>query len=228
MNRTTQFDAFYFSNAETQMGHLLEINSYSIIFGNKNFNFDQLLDYANTNQLHTSFMNQQHTDIVLSTPLSGSIVCDGLQTASSSEALVVRTADCLPLVAISNTDIAILHCGRKGLLGGILSQLYSKSLQTPYHSFYIGPHIHAQSYEIGSSLFQEIQQSYPQSQALQILNKKYCLCLSTFTREQVQAHFPLAQIFELKIDTFTDQNYNSYRRDQQTRERNLSLVWKKG
>lgn len=229
--QTSPFKVLKSSLSNQNLGFILEHSKFTnIIFGNKYLSAHELEYLSQTFNFKPYTLNQKHTTKVVARQdlIDTNLVCDGVITSFTQEALVIRTADCLPLIAVSDTSVAALHCGRKGLLDGIIKSLAHQASHVSYTHFYIGPHIHFQNYEIGKDLFTEIQNSFPQTQALKVFNHKFCFCLKTFATEHILTHFPLAQIFELEIDTYTDQNYNSYRRDQKTLERNLSLVWKKG
>lgn len=74
--------------------------------------------------------DQQHTAIIFSfaahLPLAPQPhcvgVCDGLLTAEAGVALMVRTADCLPVVLAGGGVVAGLHCGWRSLAGDILGR----------------------------------------------------------------------------------------------------------
>ena len=72
-----------------------------------------------------AFMEQVHGGKVLSIGESGKHVCDGIFTANTDLVLVVKTADCLPLIFFSakNKMIGVVHMGwrsaEKGILGNI-------------------------------------------------------------------------------------------------------------
>lgn len=215
------------------LGHTYEEPHLQALFGNKFLTPESLLELADNLKINLHYMKQVHSPDVHLAPTTAE--CDGLFTLKENEALVVKTADCLPLMIAgkidaqgSNTLVAALHCGRKGLLDGIIQNFFKLHPNFAPQTFLIGPHIHDVSYEIGAELHQTIKKEHPLTDALKILDNKFCFSLKDFTKEILFKHFPQAQIFELEIDTMVDQNYNSYRRDAHTSARNLSLIWKKG
>ena len=136
---------------------------------------------------------------------------------------VIRTADCLPLIAIDHNQSKItnLHCGRKGLIDGILNTFVQVSDTSSPHSFFIGPHI--ETYEIGKELYLELKSKKISN--LFTLQDKYYFSLAGLTKEFIKNHFKHYKIHETLINTLTDNSYWSYRRDKGTIDRNLSYVY---
>lgn len=224
---TEQLKKLNLPNSNIICGSILETSDHFVAFGNKNLGPDQLQNLLLHHDVRLNAMNQQHTTQISALPIDGQ-PCDGIFTNKSLEALVVRTADCLPLLAINEDRIFALHCGRKGLIDGIIQNLKKNADDyKPNWTFFIGPHITPENYEIGTELTEEIRQKYPKTEALVQISGKSCFSLKTFTLEQLAAEFTSATLLELDIDTFSDENYYSYRRDNKTPERNYSFIWKK-
>jgi YfiH family protein len=88
--------------------------------------------------------------------------CDGLITSQKGLALGIFTADCIP-VLLSSKDGSLrgaLHCGRKGLAGGILEnavEVFVKEFGVCAKDIcvYMAPHIKECCYEVGKE-FEEI------------------------------------------------------------------------
>lgn len=210
------------------LGQIFETPHFCLVFGNKHLGEEALEFAAKKFNFTTEFIQQKHTSKIIKAP-TNSQICDGTFTDQPHLGLCIRTADCLPLLASSGEAIYALHCGRRGLLNGIIKNLkdhHRPTASTPW-SFFIGPHIQCESYEVGAEIYAQIQKQYPNTQALVRLNNRHCFSLKAFAQEQIQTYFPGAQIFEFEIDTFTNSQYNSYRKDNKTKARNLSFIWKK-
>lgn len=54
---------------------------------------------------------------------------------------LIKTADCLPLVILSDSAACLLHVSRKSLLRGLLEQVPEYILPTDMKGAWIGPHI---------------------------------------------------------------------------------------
>lgn len=88
-------------------------------------------------------------------PLAG---VDALLTAHEGVPLMLLFADCVPvvLVASGSQAIAVVHAGRRGLLGGVVANAVAelRDLAKPAEAVtaYIGPHIGACCYEVGEEV----------------------------------------------------------------------------
>ncbi|UCD15329.1 MAG: polyphenol oxidase family protein [Candidatus Omnitrophota bacterium] len=79
------------------------------------------------NDFSVSYLNQQHSDRINFVEEGGIYKGDGLFSAGENLALVVRTADCLPLFFydIKKEIIGIVHMGWQGAVSGILNNIES-------------------------------------------------------------------------------------------------------
>ena len=78
--------------------------------------------------------------------LCGNSKADGILSYELRKPLVVKTADCLPVAVIGHTGAALLHVGWRGLAKNILE--YSPIDRISPRSFFVGPHITEDSFEI--------------------------------------------------------------------------------
>jgi hypothetical protein len=72
---------------------------------------------------------------------------DGHATNARDVALLVLVADCLPVALVSPTRVAMLHCGWRGLAGGIVERALAGFDEIPAAA--IGPGIGPCHYEVG-------------------------------------------------------------------------------
>ena len=75
--------------------------------------------------LGVGYMKQRHGAAVLEIDSPGRYISDGIFTRSSGLALVVRTADCLPLVFYSSREKAVgaVHMGWRSARAGIIEHI---------------------------------------------------------------------------------------------------------
>ncbi|KAA8732818.1 peptidoglycan editing factor PgeF [Acinetobacter qingfengensis] len=102
------------------------------------------------------WLNQTHSttaylvdDQIEATLLDG----DGLVTQQKGVALMMMTADCLPIV-VSNaqgTEIACLHAGWRGLANGIIEATLAKMQTQPVYAW-IGAAISQANFEVGAEV----------------------------------------------------------------------------
>jgi YfiH family protein len=90
-------------------------------------------------------------------------VADAMVSSNKEIALVVRVADCLPLLLYSTNVIAAVHVGRKGLMNQVAVNAVAemKKLGAAEITGVVGPHICGQCYEVGPDIFSEVTYAYP-------------------------------------------------------------------
>ena len=72
---------------------------------------------------------------------------DGHASSARGVALLVLAADCLPVALVSPSRVAMLHCGWRGLAGGIIERAVASFADAPAAA--IGPGIGPCHYEVG-------------------------------------------------------------------------------
>jgi YfiH family protein len=77
---------------------------------------------------------------------------DGHLTREPGVGLLVLVADCLPVALASRDQVAMLHCGWRGLAGGIVEGAVGHFDETP--AAVIGPGIGGCCYEVGSEVLE--------------------------------------------------------------------------
>jgi len=172
------------------------------------------------------YLNQIHSDKCLS---FGSSECEGdaLYTNKKKEVCAILTADCLPIF-ISDTfgkEVAVIHAGWKGLLGGIIEQTL-KSFSSRNLVAHFGPAISQDSFEVG----EEVRNQYiSKDDSFQSSFKtnfgKYYLDLYSAAK-LVLNNFDIYKISGGAECTFKQRDeYFSYRRDGKHSGRMANLIW---
>jgi YfiH family protein len=148
---------------------------------------------------------------------------DGLITSQLNLALVVATADCLPILIHDpeGRQIAACHVGWRGvanrILPKILARLKEKSASTADFQVVIGPHILSESFEVGLDVAKTLVESvehgesardaHPDPTKARVdLNKLVLLQAREFGLQDNQLHFD-------PRNTYTDTRLASFRRD---------------
>lgn len=94
---------------------------------------------------------------------------DGIVTRQSGVVLMVRVADCVPvlLVAPESGAVAAAHCGRRGLLAGVVPRTVAglRALGDSSVRAWIGPHICGRCYEVTEQVRDEVAAGVPASRA---------------------------------------------------------------
>lgn len=81
------------------------------------------------------------------------LIGDGLVTQTKGHALMMMTADCLPVVLgnAEGTEVANLHAGWRGLAGGIIENTVT-AMQNPPTWAWLGAAISQPCFEIGAEV----------------------------------------------------------------------------
>lgn len=106
--------------------------------------------------------NQEHTDIILRVDSSFAktdifapvdFVADGLITSEKDLALIVFTADCVPVLLEGGGEVAAVHAGWRGTAKGIAAKAAGMMACPPEEiKAYIGPSIGVCCYETGDDV----------------------------------------------------------------------------
>lgn len=148
---------------------------------------------------------------------------DALFTREKHTALLIRTADCVPILFYSATEpvVGAVHAGWRGLEKRILTKtLGATSAQVHDLRFVIGPFIAKRSYEVGRDVADRFISASREPKA----DGKFWLSLRSILEAELSGlGVSHAQVAWHDEDTLTAQNWFSARRGDQ--RRNLSLVW---
>ncbi len=193
---------------------------------------------------NTHFANQVHgTDVVLLSPATAPhaaqrSAADALIATAPGQTVAVKTADCLPLL-IADQDtraVAVVHAGWRGLFAGVLQNtigsLEGMGCQRSRLSIVIGPSIGPARFEVGPEVVSALTQALDKAGEATInlclykgradrwhidLQMAACLLL----REQ---QIPADQIQVVRICTYDNDAFASYRRSSANTGRNWSYI----
>lgn len=180
---------------------------------------------------------QVHSDTVrfLDRPPRANLRGDALATGSPGLLLVVKTADCLP-VLLADEDrraVAAVHCGWRGTLAGVLEKTVA-GLKARFGSdprrllAAFGPCIGPACYEVGEDVRGRfLEQGYPGRLLRPVSGRpgKFLFDLAGANRLQLRrAGLPVRNILAAGVCTHCDPAYPSYRRDRRRAGRMLSFI----
>ncbi len=163
------------------------------------------------------------------TPHTGAIMADGLITNIPGFTLGILTADCVPVFFWDSSKqvIGLAHAGWRGAMHGIAPKMIS-AFQQNYGSQIenirvgLGPCIRQAAYEVGS----EFEALFPGFYLPGAVEGKGQLDLPGSVRKSLESAGVLQHhIEDCGLCTFKEQDhFYSYRRENQTRERILSVI----
>ena len=165
------------------------------------------------NQVAT--MDQTHSSEIAFADSNISYKCDGIYTNKIKLPLVVKTADCVPLLMESSKGVSATHAGWRGLEKSI----FEKSLDIHEISslkISIGPHARKCCYEVGVEFLKTFNNS------INKVNDKYYLDLTKNIKQ-----FAFENNINLEdtgVCTICNKEYFSYRKNK-TNERQFSFIW---
>ena len=174
-------------------------------------------------------MNQVHSAdcLYLAEKPYETLSVDALITDKTGLKLTVKTADCAPVLIADQKKhlVAAVHAGWKGAFQGVIENTLLKMIElggNPKDMVAgIGPHLQKKSFEISP----EMRALFPKTES------------HFFTDENGKIYFDfdayvihrlhrsgISVIESVGIDTYTDFQYNSYRRDPQNPARQFSII----
>jgi YfiH family protein len=215
-------------------GLQFENDQIEVFFGNKLFSLSELTNLKPTG-VHT--VKQTHSDIFhiinRNEPIHPQPEGDALGTEIKKQYLAIKTADCLPVMIhdpVSNR-VAAVHAGWKGVANRIVPKTIAQYFSSAAKLYiFIGPHIMQGSFEIKEDVLSQLRSTVsPDSWkkvSLETKGDRYYVNLVSLVRAQIEFDFPNIQL-EMNIsdiDTKTNEDYNSYRRDASNAGRNISYI----
>lgn len=218
------------SFVETDLGYVQEKDGYLIFFGKNLATLDQIKQAYP--QILFRTVHQKHTDVCVSSSSdSQDIIADAHFANEAGVGLVVKTADCMPIMAYDKKQKLILsiHAGWRG----VENQITSKSLTSAHlqeAEIFFGPHILQKSFEVDLDVKEQLEKVYlqlvstPEESVFQSKAEKFYIDLKKIVKKQIESLKVPFHLHELTIDTVSDMRFHSYRRDKQNSGRNLSFI----
>lgn len=187
--------------------------------------------YDSKNVPNPVLMNQVHSvdTLMLNERLVVAPSVDALITDKPNLILTVKTADCSPILIADKKAhlIAAIHAGWKGALQGIVEntvlQMIRMGGDPDYMVVGIGPHLQKESFEADvqmRSLFPITEHRFftPKNDEEHFFFDFHSYIVHRLRRTGIN------QIDSILIDTYTDLDYNSYRRDPKNPARQYSCI----
>ncbi|MCB0363151.1 MAG: polyphenol oxidase family protein, partial [Bdellovibrionales bacterium] len=172
---------------------------------------------------------QVHSSLWIEAQNSDNLSADAHFTSRKNKALLIRTADCMPILMRNGDRIAAVHAGWRGLIHNILLNSTPPFL-TRECQVCVGPHIQLSSFEVGQEVADEIK-AFGETLGLvkkDIMlphqdSKKIWVSLASLARAQIESSG--AQLMMMSTqDTLTSSDYFSYRRNSRETGRQISFV----
>jgi len=142
---------------------------------------------------------------------------DGLITATPGLPIAIATADCVPVVLISEDARAVVHAGWRGVAGGVVAEAIDAMERSgnPVDRAVIGPHIGPCCYEVGQEVVDEVG-GFASTARSGDLSLDLALA--------VDAQLGSIEVVDMGVCTFDDVSMASYRQDR-TDDRQVTVAW---
>lgn len=198
-------------------------------------------DFASSESLasfRVVLLKQVHSDVVraVEAPPVERLSGDALVTRTAGLLLVVKTADCLPVLLVDpeHRAVAAVHCGWRGTGMGILKKAVAALREAgggqDSRKFLaaMGPCIGPSCYEVGADVVDVFSRSgFPPSVFNEVPERpgKFLLDLQSANRRILAAEgIPPENIFSIEACTHCGPEYYSYRRDNDKTRRMFAFV----
>ena len=207
-------------------------------FGTRELSLPVLEKEAAQRGMCSVFLDQKHSDsthILTGLPPEGPLAGDAMMSDRRGILLVIRTADCLPVLLSDRKRgvVAAVHCGWRGTAMGILRNVV-RSLHKEFGSIpedltaALGPCIAQACYEVDEDVRSAFaRRGYPADvlRPLRDTPGKHLFDLRAANRFQLsRAGLKEANIFSFSCCTHCEKNLYSYRRDAQKAGRLLNFI----
>lgn len=180
-------------------------------------------DFADVDQVHGDHI--VWIDKILNRPQADAII-----TQRKNLAISIRTADCLPVFIYCKKSemIAVVHAGWRGTQQKILYKTLLKLNENQSEDFSsikiaFGPCLRKSNYEVGSEFV-----DYFKSDVELLDGKYYFDLIGANMRQLKDLGIKNDQVYDCGIDTFTDDNYFSFRKEGKLAGRMISIILIRG
>ncbi len=225
MNLSTQL-----FNQLASLGEVHQGKNSLIFFGHQGFTENHFNHYS----LPYCTIKQVHGNHIVSAS-SSALTADGHFSSQKKLALLIKTADCMPVMIEDENRVWALHIGWRGLAQKILSKAFMTSQFSPSATLWVGPHIHQSHFALDQQSINSLLKPHLISWKNALENK--ILVSSPHQKDHWLVN--LVQILQIEAtklglrnmtlsdgNTFTSHKHYSHRRNRHQSRRNLSFILK--
>ena len=183
-------------------------------------------------------VQQVHGNAIVGPEQAQRTQADGLWDDRLHQALVIQTADCLPVMLVGKNRVCALHAGWRGLVAEILPRGVKQMLalgERPSDLLaFVGPHIGSSNFEVGRDVALQIESTFSglpdQKDRHRLIlphshPEKRFVDLAVLAEQQIhQAGVLPDHIHWVRECTFSSPRLHSFRRDGKGCGRNWSFV----
>jgi YfiH family protein len=166
------------------------------------------------------WLEQTHSNHCIVAENDSNRSADASVTRDKNLALMIMTADCLPLILCNQngTEIAAIHAGWRGLANGIVENTLANMHSSPETLMaWIGPAICQKCYPVGQEMQDTYMSRYPYTKTTFHYQGSNCYANLPKIAELILNQQGITHVFQSGACTFELQDtFYSYRREAQT------------
>ncbi len=194
-------------------------------FGSRHFTWDDFPTLFP--DLNIAKLKQNHGDTFVPASKMRVVEADAHWTYDLNLALTIVTADCLPIMIVDKKmeRVAAIHAGWRGVDNKITQKLLRQEFAEKASDLLavVGPHIRRDSFEVGREVWERKDFNLPSYITSHPDPEKRYLDLTNVIKDQLR-EFGIKEILISEHNTFTDDNFASYRRKENPVGRQISFV----
>ena len=173
-----------------------------------------------------SWLEQIHGRVVRQARTGYSGRGDAVWTPDRDRALVVVTADCVPVLIAGRSEIAAAHAGWRGVVAGVVPAACARLATCEGAVAWIGPSIGVCCYEVGDDVARQVADaSGPRVVRATISGKPHVDLQAAVGIQLQRAGFDDIRTIDRCTHCHPDELW-SYRRSGPRAGRNLALIWR--
>ncbi|MBJ7347747.1 MAG: polyphenol oxidase family protein, partial [Thermoleophilaceae bacterium] len=127
------------------------------------------------------------------------------------------TADCFPVAMASDVEVAVLHCGWRGLAAGIVERCVAAFHDAPKYAA-VGPGIGQQFFEVGA----DVVEAFGDLSAQELVDSR--IDLRAVVERKLRAA-GVSDVAHAAFCTYADERFFSYRRSTGPTGRQAGIAW---
>ena len=178
--------------------------------------------------LPTAWLQQVHSIDLREAVRGNSGRGDALHSAEPDLALTIQSADCVPVLLASETRVAAIHAGWRGIEAGVVRVSVQRLAPAQDLSAIIGPSIGPCCYEVGEDVARAVEKNLPSSDAIRRFpGTKPHIDLQLAVAQQLEAA-GIRTLQQVRACTKCNPDLLwSFRRDGPRAGRNLAFIWRR-
>ena len=224
---TTEFDAVRIGGYWCWQG-TVESVAYAFVGRGPRVETGGVLRALGEPSLPTAWLQQVHSIDLREAVRGDSGRGDALHSTALDLALVIQTADCVPVLLASETRVAAIHAGWRGIEAGVVPVSLQQLAPAQDLTAILGPSIGPCCYEVGEEVAQAVEKNLPTSDAIRRFpGTKPHIDLQLAVAQQLEAA-GIRVLQQVRACTRCNPDLLwSHRRDGPRAGRNLAFIWRR-